>query len=129
MVLRTGKLPPELRKASLETGIAQKLCPLTDYFGGTWAEDGTIYLTGEMNAGIWRIDDAGGAAFADAGAQADSRATAIKGGILGDTIENDGTTLSVANSEIQASSFSFSCSFMSSSRQRFSFSFRPHSAS
>jgi hypothetical protein len=31
----------------------------------------------------------------------------MKGGVLEDTIENDGTTLSIAGSEIQASSLSF----------------------
>ena len=55
-----SKLPGELRKASLEAGIAQTLSPVPDYFGGTWAEDGTIYFAGEMDAGIWRIDAAGG---------------------------------------------------------------------
>lgn len=60
------------------------------------------------NAYVDDLDiNAGGAAFAKVGSQAESRATAIQGGALSDTIENDGTTSSIANSEIRASSFSF----------------------
>ena len=55
-----SKLPSELRKASLETGIAQTLCPLEDYFGGTWASDGTIYFSNDLDKGLWQVDAAGG---------------------------------------------------------------------
>ena len=55
-----SKLPAQLRKASLETGIAQTLTLVADYFGGTWAEDDSIYFAGEMGAGLWRVDAAGG---------------------------------------------------------------------
>jgi len=49
----------------------------------------------------------GGVQLADLGSKTNSSAIAIKGGALGDTIENDGTILSVAKSDIQASSFNF----------------------
>jgi len=49
----------------------------------------------------------GGVEFAKVGSKADARATALEGGGLADTIENDGTMLSVANSRIKASNFNF----------------------
>ncbi len=49
----------------------------------------------------------GGVEFAKVGSKADARAIGMAGGVLGDTIENDGTISSVANSEIQASNFNF----------------------
>jgi uncharacterized protein YhjY with autotransporter beta-barrel domain len=50
----------------------------------------------------------GGLSLADLGSKTHSSATAIKAGALGDTIENDGTAISVAKSDIKASSFNFS---------------------
>lgn len=49
----------------------------------------------------------GGVEFAKVGSQADARATGMAGTALADTIGNDGTISSVANSEILASNFSF----------------------
>ena len=68
----------------------------------------SITVTSTANAyGDNYVVQGGGVEFAKVGSKADSRATAMEGGALGDTIENDGTTLSVANSEIQASNFNF----------------------
>lgn len=49
----------------------------------------------------------GGAEFANVGSKTDARAVGMEGGARGDTITNDGTMLSLANSQIKASSFSF----------------------
>ena len=49
----------------------------------------------------------GGVEFAKVGSRADARATGMAGTALADTIGNDGTISSVANSEILASNFSF----------------------
>ena len=68
----------------------------------------SITAVADANAYVDDLDiNAGGAAFAKAGAQAESGATAIQGGGLGDTIENDGRLSAIANSEVLASSFSF----------------------
>ncbi len=55
-----SELPPQLRKVSLATGIAQTICPVEDYYGGTWAEDGTIYFADELVKGLFRVDSDGG---------------------------------------------------------------------
>lgn len=52
--------PGQLRKFSLSTGLTQTICPIPDYFGGTWGEDGTIYFVGEEQKGIWRVPAGGG---------------------------------------------------------------------
>ncbi len=49
----------------------------------------------------------GGVQFAKVGSTADAHATAMAGGVLGDTIENDGTVISTAISDLHANSFNF----------------------
>ncbi len=49
----------------------------------------------------------GGVEFAKVGSKADAQAIGMEGGALGDTMENDGTILSTANSQIRASNFNF----------------------
>jgi len=56
----TAKVPSELRKYSIESGITQTLCPVRDYFGGDWTADGTIYWAGQVPQGLWRISENGG---------------------------------------------------------------------
>ena len=56
---RTAK-PGELRKFSLETGLTQTICPIDDYFGGDWGEDGAILFVNASNEGIWNVPAAGG---------------------------------------------------------------------
>lgn len=74
----------------------------------TNASGASITAIADANAYVDNlVINAGGAAFAKAGAQANSRATAIQGGGLGNIIENDGTLSAFANSEVLASSFSF----------------------
>jgi eukaryotic-like serine/threonine-protein kinase len=55
-----GNHPQELRKYSLETGLTQKICTVTDFFGGTWREDGTIVFVNHQPAGLWTVSSAGG---------------------------------------------------------------------
>jgi len=50
----------QLKKFSLSTGLTQLICPIPDYFGGTWEEDGTIFFVGEEQKGIWRVPAGGG---------------------------------------------------------------------
>ena len=56
---RTAK-PGELKKFSLETGLTQTICPIVDFFGGDWGEDGTILFINAATEGIWRVPAAGG---------------------------------------------------------------------
>ena len=56
---RTAK-PGELKKFSLETGLTQTICPIVDYFGGDWGEDGVILFVNASNEGIWKVPAAGG---------------------------------------------------------------------
>jgi eukaryotic-like serine/threonine-protein kinase len=53
---RTG----ELRKHSFSSGLTQTVCPLPDYSGGCWGEDGAIYFVGDETRGLFRVPSAGG---------------------------------------------------------------------
>jgi serine/threonine protein kinase/Tol biopolymer transport system component len=52
----------ELKKYSLSSGLTQSICDTTDYFGGSWTEDGNIIFTGPEYQGLWRVPAAGGTA-------------------------------------------------------------------
>jgi len=53
--------PPVLKKAQVEGGVAQVLCPIKDYFGGTWGTSG-IYFVNTESGGIERVSASGGSA-------------------------------------------------------------------
>ena len=52
--------PGELKKFSLDTGLTQTICPIVDYFGGDWGEDGAILFVNAGTEGIWKVPAAGG---------------------------------------------------------------------
>jgi len=52
--------PPTLKKVSVDGGLPQKICDISDYFGGDWGEDGTIVFVGAELQGLWRVRAAGG---------------------------------------------------------------------
>jgi serine/threonine-protein kinase len=58
----------QLKKFSLSTGLTQTVCPIPDYFGGAWGEDGTIYFVRDESTGIWKVPAGGGTAAPLAGA-------------------------------------------------------------
>jgi Tol biopolymer transport system component len=53
---------PELRMHSFSSGLTQAICPLADYGGGCWAEDGAVYFIGAVGAGVLRVAPGGGGA-------------------------------------------------------------------
>jgi eukaryotic-like serine/threonine-protein kinase len=53
-------LPSEIRRVSVEGGLPQTICSVTDFFGGTWASDGNIYYVDLAAAGLWRVRAEGG---------------------------------------------------------------------
>jgi Tol biopolymer transport system component len=55
-----AKHPPELRAAPVSGGLPRTICPLEDYFGGAWSEDGTIFFAGRSGNGLWRVPAVGG---------------------------------------------------------------------
>jgi serine/threonine-protein kinase len=58
-VSRTGS--GELRKYSLATGLTQRIADIPDYFGASWADDGSILVAASTTAGLWRLPPGGGA--------------------------------------------------------------------
>jgi serine/threonine-protein kinase len=46
---------PQLKRFSLKTGLTEPLSPLHDYFGGTWAKDGSIFLVDGESDGIFAL--------------------------------------------------------------------------
>jgi len=56
-----GGVPAELRKHSLATGLTQTICPVEDYFGGAWREDGTIFFFNLFGDGPWSVPASGAA--------------------------------------------------------------------
>ena len=50
----------KLKKVSISGGAAVTLCDAADDRGGTWAEDGTIFFTPSVSAGLSRVSSAGG---------------------------------------------------------------------
>jgi serine/threonine-protein kinase len=50
----------ELRKFSFSSGLTQTVCPLPDYQGGCWGEDGSIYFVGDVLEGLRGIPQGGG---------------------------------------------------------------------
>ncbi len=55
-------MKPELRKHSTRTGLTQSICDVGDYFGGTWAPDGSIYFAGVQPGGLMKVSAEGGTA-------------------------------------------------------------------
>jgi eukaryotic-like serine/threonine-protein kinase len=55
-----GGIPAELRKHSLDTGLTQTICPIEDYFGGVWREDGTIVFINLFAQPFWSVPASGG---------------------------------------------------------------------
>lgn len=51
--------PPALKKAPVSGGVAQVICPIKDYFGGTWGTSG-IYFVNTERGGIERVSASGG---------------------------------------------------------------------
>ncbi|MGH9787350.1 MAG: protein kinase domain-containing protein, partial [Candidatus Acidiferrales bacterium] len=51
--------PPALKKVSVDGGLPQKICDLSDYFGGDWGEDGAIVFV-NVTRTLWRVPAAGG---------------------------------------------------------------------
>jgi serine/threonine-protein kinase len=49
-----------LKKVSITGGAAVTLCDAANPLGGTWAEDGTIFFTPSLSAGLSRVSSAGG---------------------------------------------------------------------
>ena len=58
-VTRTGG-NGELRKYSLATGLTQKIADIPDFFGASWATDGSIAVAVSTTEGLWRIPPGGG---------------------------------------------------------------------
>ncbi len=56
----SGGHPPELRKYSLDTRLTQRVCGLTDYFGGVWTRADTMIFVGAQPLGLWRVPASGG---------------------------------------------------------------------
>ncbi len=56
----SGGHPPELRKYSLDTRLTQRVCGLTDYFGGVWTRTDTMIFVGAQPLGLWRVPASGG---------------------------------------------------------------------
>jgi hypothetical protein len=63
-----GNQPQELRKYSLDTGLTQTICTITDFFGGTWRDDGTIVYVDHQPSGLWTVSSGGGQPRQAAGA-------------------------------------------------------------
>ncbi len=53
---------PELRMHSFSSGLTQPVCPLPDYAGGCWGDDGAIYFIGAATDGVYRVLPGGGSA-------------------------------------------------------------------
>jgi eukaryotic-like serine/threonine-protein kinase len=53
-------LPSELRRVSVDGGLPQTVCPLADFFGGTWSSDGHIYFVDVAGEGLWKVPASGG---------------------------------------------------------------------
>ena len=47
-------------KYSLDTGLTQAICPIGDFFGGSWSERGEIVFSGTAAEGLWRVPARGG---------------------------------------------------------------------
>lgn len=56
---RSGR-SPEMLKYSLETGLTQPICPLSDYFGADWGLDGEILFSNSFRGGLWKVPATGG---------------------------------------------------------------------
>ena len=54
--------PPALKKVSIGGGPAQTITPISDYFGGSWGDDGFLYYSAHYAHGLWRVRASGGAA-------------------------------------------------------------------
>lgn len=52
--------PRRLKKFDLQSGSTTDVCELGDYFGGTWARDGTIYFANLQPRGLWSVSAEGG---------------------------------------------------------------------
>ncbi|HEY3349633.1 MAG TPA: protein kinase [Thermoanaerobaculia bacterium] len=50
----------QLRKFSLSTGLTQEICPIPDYMGADWANDGSILFVGEQPVPLWKVSAEGG---------------------------------------------------------------------
>jgi len=57
-VSRTGS--GDLRKYSLVTGLTQKVADIPDYYGASWADDGSIIVAVSTTDGVWRFPPGGG---------------------------------------------------------------------
>jgi eukaryotic-like serine/threonine-protein kinase len=53
-------LPAELRRVSVDGGLPQTVCPVRDFFGGTWSTDGHIYFVDGAGEGLWKVPSSGG---------------------------------------------------------------------
>jgi serine/threonine-protein kinase len=51
--------PGRLKKVSVDGTSRQTICEIEDYFGATWADDGTIYYSGDLLK-LWRVSEDGG---------------------------------------------------------------------
>jgi Tol biopolymer transport system component len=56
----SGVSPGELRKYSFASGLTQTVCPLHDFEGACWADDGAIYFVGSVFEGLRRVQPGGG---------------------------------------------------------------------
>lgn len=56
-----GRLKGELKKFSLSTHLTQSICDISDYFGASWGNDGTILFV-NAGVGLWKVGAAGGKA-------------------------------------------------------------------
>ena len=50
----------DLRKYSLATGLTQKIADIPDYYGASWAADGSIVVSVSTTEGVWRFPAGGG---------------------------------------------------------------------
>ena len=50
----------DLRKYSLATGLTQKIADIPDFFGASWAADGSIVVSVSTTEGVWRFPAGGG---------------------------------------------------------------------
>jgi serine/threonine-protein kinase len=56
----SGVSPGELRKYSFASGLTQTVCPLRDFEGACWADDGAVYFVGSVFDGLRRVQPGGG---------------------------------------------------------------------
>ena len=55
-----GGIRGELRKHSFSSGLTQAICPIRDFEGACWADDGAIYFVGSVFDGLRRVPADGG---------------------------------------------------------------------